>query len=148
MKLVGGTFLRGFACGRGNVLPYPERGFSTSQLLLKRRPKSKRIRRRFIRTSASLALLGVAGWTASDTSDSFLHLAYAVQRCGTIADAVIRDVIDYKQTLGADYTTEEERIEAQSRCHKRSAERILEALQHNGGAYLTMSCSRILKLCQ
>lgn len=142
MKLMGGDFLQSFACGRRNVLRYSERRFSASQLLLKR-PKSKRtiarVRRRFIRTGASLALLGVVGWTASETSDSLRHLAYAMRRCSTIADAVIRDVIDYKQTLGASYTTEEERLEAQSRCHKRSAERILEALQNNGGMYLTRS---------
>ncbi|KAF8319580.1 ABC1 family-domain-containing protein [Cantharellus anzutake] len=92
-----------------------------------------RLHRGLTRTSVTLAFLGLGGWTAFETSDSFQHFVHAVRRCSIIGEAVICDVIDYKHTLQADFATEEEKLNAQSRCHKRSAERILEALKINGG---------------
>lgn len=61
------------------------------------------------------------------------HLGLAFIRCERIARAVLRDIIDYKQTFAVEYASEEEKLEAYSRCHKRSAERILNVLQMNGG---------------
>ncbi|KAF8313100.1 ABC1-domain-containing protein [Clavulina sp. PMI_390] len=44
----------------------------------------------------------------------------------------------YKQTLGASYDSDDDKEAAYSRCHKRSAERLLEALQANGGIYIKL----------
>lgn len=41
--------------------------------------------------------------------------------------------IDYKRTFAQTYEDEKEQLEAYSRCHKRSAERVLKALLANGG---------------
>lgn len=41
--------------------------------------------------------------------------------------------IDYKRTFAATYASDEERLEAYSQCHLRSANRVLRALLANGG---------------
>ena len=41
--------------------------------------------------------------------------------------------IDYKSTFAKTYADEKEQLEAYSKCHKRSAERVLKALLANGG---------------
>lgn len=41
--------------------------------------------------------------------------------------------IDYKRTFAKTYADEKEQLEAYSKCHKRSAERVLKALLANGG---------------
>jgi hypothetical protein len=47
--------------------------------------------------------------------------------------AAVKDAADYKWTFSRTYASPEERMEAHSRCHRRSAERVLHALLANGG---------------
>ena len=49
--------------------------------------------------------------------------------------AAILGAIDYKRTFARTYASDEERLEAYSQCHLRSANRVLRALLANGGAY-------------
>lgn len=51
---------------------------------------------------------------------------------------MVYDVILYQRTFAAEYASEDEKRAAYSRCHKRSAERVLEALQANGGIYIKL----------
>ena len=45
------------------------------------------------------------------------------------------DAVDYKNTLSGEYDSEAARIEALSKCHSRSAQRVFEALLANGGSF-------------
>ncbi len=51
----------------------------------------------------------------------------------THAEAAILGAIDYKLTFAKTYNSEEERHDAYSECHSRSAKRVLKALLANGG---------------
>ena len=51
---------------------------------------------------------------------------------GTI-EAAVFGAIDYKRTFARTYASDEERVEAYSQCHLRSAKRVLRALLANGG---------------
>ena len=56
--------------------------------------------------------------------------------CGVhacIVAAAFLGAIDYKRTFARTYTSEDERLEAYSQCHLRSARRVLRALLANGG---------------
>lgn len=48
-------------------------------------------------------------------------------------EAAIFGAIDYKRTFARTYASDEERFEAYSQCHLRSAKRVLRALLANGG---------------
>jgi aarF domain-containing kinase len=54
-------------------------------------------------------------------------------------EAAVFGVIDYKRTFAKTYASDEERLEAYSQCHLRSANRVLRALLANGGAYAPTS---------
>lgn len=91
------------------------------------------------KTGATVVLLGAVGATtiASASDDiSIKHLALAFLRCERIARAVVYDAILYKRTFSKTYASDEEMQAAYSRCHRRSAERILEVLKANGGVFL------------
>ena len=51
------------------------------------------------------------------------------------SEAAILGAIDYKLTFAKSYNSEEEKAEAYSECHTRSARRVLKALLANGGEY-------------
>ena len=51
-----------------------------------------------------------------------------------ITGAAIVGAADYKLSFAKSYVSEEARFEAHSKCHKRTAERLLKALLANGGA--------------
>jgi aarF domain-containing kinase len=48
--------------------------------------------------------------------------------------AAVLGAIDYKKTFARTYESDDERMEAYSQCHTRSAKRVLKALLANGGA--------------
>jgi len=50
-----------------------------------------------------------------------------------ITEAAVFGAIDYKRTFARTYASDEERVEAYSQCHLRSAKRVLRALLANGG---------------
>ncbi len=51
-------------------------------------------------------------------------------------EAAILGAIDYKRTFARTYESEEEKLDAYSQCHLRSANRVLRALLANGGAHI------------
>jgi aarF domain-containing kinase len=55
-----------------------------------------------------------------------------------IIAAAILGAIDYKRTFAGTYASDEERLEAYSQCHLRSANRVLRALLANGGKPTTI----------
>ncbi|KZO98931.1 ABC1-domain-containing protein [Calocera viscosa TUFC12733] len=83
-------------------------------------------------------VLTLTGVTLYYTYEPFRHTALAMKRCSVFGIAVVASVIDYKWTLNSAYYTPEEMFDAYSRCHKRSALRVLEALQRNGGIYIKL----------
>ncbi|SNX86456.1 uncharacterized protein MEPE_05165 [Melanopsichium pennsylvanicum] len=62
----------------------------------------------------------------------------ALTRSTTIAKAVALCVWDYRCTLSKKYASPEESSEELRQCHLRSAHRILDALQTNGGLYVKL----------
>ena len=52
-----------------------------------------------------------------------------------LVEAAVFGAIDYKRTFAKEYASDEERLEAYSQCHLRSANRVLRALLANGGSY-------------
>lgn len=73
---------------------------------------------------------------AQSSSTNFGLLA--LSRSSTIAKAVALCAWDYRKTLGAKYSTSQEEAEQLRQCHLRSANRILVALQTNGGLYVKL----------
>lgn len=49
--------------------------------------------------------------------------------------AAAKDAADYKWTFSRTYASEEDRQNAYSSCHERSAKRVLHALLANGGVF-------------
>ncbi|EPQ57523.1 ABC1-domain-containing protein [Gloeophyllum trabeum ATCC 11539] len=86
---------------------------------------------------AALGLGGV-GAVAYQTNKPFRHSVLAVVRCSRVAYAAIRGIIDYKWTFASNYTSEEAKRDAYSKCHRRSAHRVLRALLANGGIFIKL----------
>ncbi|KAI0737629.1 ABC1-domain-containing protein [Daedaleopsis nitida] len=86
----------------------------------------------------TILVLGGAGVLAYHYNQPFRHTALAVVRCSRIAEAAVLGAIDYKLTFAKTYESEEERSEAYSECHTRSAQRVLTALLANGGIFIKL----------
>jgi aarF domain-containing kinase len=112
-----------------------------------RRPvltKNQRRIRRLRNLLVLLAFLSVLYYTYSP----FRHTVIASIRCARLMKAVALDVLDYKQTFSkeeamgelATLTDEQREIRSQGRrdCHRRSAQRMLEALKKNSGIYVKL----------
>jgi hypothetical protein len=89
----------------------------------------------YIYPAALLVLCGTS-IVAYQTYKPFRHSFLAVVRCSRVAEAAILGAIDYKRALAKSYSSDEEEREAFSRCHTRSAHRVLKALLANGGTLL------------
>jgi hypothetical protein len=62
--------------------------------------------------------------------------------------AAVLGAIDYKRTFANVYESEDERLEAVSHCHTRSAKRVLRALLANGGmSFRPYSYIGLLDIC-
>lgn len=83
-------------------------------------------------------ILGTACFATYQTSQSFRHTVLAVVRCSRVAGAAILSAIDYKLVMVKSYRSVDEEGEAYSRCHTRSAQRVLKALLANGGVFIKM----------
>ncbi|PFH51495.1 hypothetical protein AMATHDRAFT_142374 [Amanita thiersii Skay4041] len=94
--------------------------------------------RKWLLFTTSAILLTAAGATAFETCQPFRYTVYAVVRCSRVAGAAILGVIDYKWTFARTYQSEQESQAAYSRCHTRSAQRVLRALLANGGVFIKM----------
>ncbi|OCF33849.1 Atypical/ABC1/ABC1-B protein kinase [Kwoniella heveanensis BCC8398] len=118
----------------------------TARIQPRRRTKSERRLRRLRNTLVLLAALSLLYYTYSP----FRHTVVAGVRCARLMRAVIMDVWDYKSTFAAEaklgdgqgggLTDDEKQIRRQARkdCHKRSAQRMLEALKKNSGIYVKL----------
>jgi aarF domain-containing kinase len=122
---------------------------------------SKKCQRCLLYPVAAL-LLGGVGYVAYEKRQPFRHAVLAVVRCSRVArtsavpsppdsadgnvddvllwadvivcaEAAIAGAIDYKRTFAHTHASEEEKLEAYSQCHTRSAKRVLKALLANGG---------------
>lgn len=130
------------------------------QLRIARGPKSSKGRPlqniSWIVYPGGLLFLGGVSWTAYENSQPFRHSVLATVRCSRVAGklprcvgydmgtdltdhrilhtgAAILGAIDYKKTFARSYGSEEEKLQAYSECHTRSARRVLRALLANGG---------------
>lgn len=56
-------------------------------------------------------------------------------------------MIDYKWMFARTFQDDAQRSKAYSACHKRSAERVLHALQLNGGIYIKLVCALAMNQC-
>ncbi|KIJ61310.1 hypothetical protein HYDPIDRAFT_137889 [Hydnomerulius pinastri MD-312] len=111
----------------------PTRSFSTPPP----RPNSRRAKSWLLLPTTTL-LLGGAGYIAYEHYQPFRHAVLAVARCSRVAEAALLGAIDYKRTFAREYASEEERMEAYSGCHSRSARRVLKALLANGGVFIKL----------
>ncbi|KAH9176783.1 ABC1-domain-containing protein [Lactarius sanguifluus] len=78
------------------------------------------------------------GFIAYEYHQPFRHTALAVIRCSRVAGAAVLGAIDYKRTFARTYASDEEMLEAYSKCHLRSANRVLRALLANGGVFIKL----------
>jgi len=78
------------------------------------------------------------GFIAYENYQPFRHTVLAVVRCSRVAEAAVLGAIDYKRTFAKAYASDEERLEAYSQCHLRSANRVLRALLANGGVFIKL----------
>ncbi|TFK85017.1 ABC1-domain-containing protein [Polyporus arcularius HHB13444] len=86
----------------------------------------------------TVLVVGGVGVLAYNYYQPFRHTALAVVRCSRVAEAAILGAIDYKLTFAKTYNSEEERHDAYSDCHTRSAKRVLKALLANGGIFIKL----------
>ncbi|KAG8891763.1 hypothetical protein FRB99_003381, partial [Tulasnella sp. 403] len=93
---------------------------------------------KWTRRAAAVTVISGASVVLYHTYEPFRHTTLAVDRVSRVVWAVALDAIDYKKTMRAEHASSDEMLEAYSRCHKRSAERLLRALQANGGIYIKL----------
>ncbi|CAE6472881.1 unnamed protein product [Rhizoctonia solani] len=100
--------------------------------------RNRPIVRRSIYTVGSVFFLASSGYILYKAHEPTRHFCLAVVRCSRVAKAVIESMIDYKILLSRSIPDDIKRTQAYSSCHKRSAERVLHALQLNGGIYIKL----------
>lgn len=95
-------------------------------------------------TSSSLAHIETLysdlkrGISESQPAQTAQFMLLSLKRSTTIIKAVTLCVWDYRRTLNAKYTSKEAEEESLRKCHLRSAQRLLVALQTNGGLYIKL----------
>lgn len=105
------------------------------------RPRARQKRRvpsPWVSAPAALALTVAAGWLAFEYVQPVRHTVLASVRCARCAKAVIASAVDYKLTYAREYEYEDARVNAESECHSRSAQRVLRALIANGGVFIKL----------
>jgi len=122
---------------------------SDLRLLLSRNLPLSRIRSRFHRPSRRTSilttiLLSIAGlYALYEFSTPAQHAVLAVERCATIAYAVLRAVIDYKILFRKTWEDTEEGMKQRhldyESTHWKAATRLMEALRSLGGIYIKVS---------
>lgn len=74
----------------------------------------------------------------SSASKTAQFMVIALSRSTTIVKAAVLCILDYRRVLNTRYNSPEEESEALRQCHLRSAQRVLTALQENGGVYIKL----------
>ncbi|CCO26215.1 ABC1 family protein YLR253W [Rhizoctonia solani AG-1 IB] len=100
--------------------------------------RNRPVVRRSVYTLGSVFFLASSGYIIYKAHEPSRHFCLAVVRCSRVAKAVIEGVVDYKILLSRSIPDDAKRTQAYSSCHKRSAERVLHALQLNGGIYIKL----------
>lgn len=98
---------------------------------------------RWTRRAVALGLLSSGTAVAYNTSDPVRYSMLATVRITRVVWAVGLDVLDYKQTLNKSYDSQDAQYAAYCACHKRSAVRLLHALQANGGIFIKTVSNRL-----
>ncbi|KAG8963093.1 hypothetical protein FRC03_003458 [Tulasnella sp. 419] len=93
---------------------------------------------KWTRRVAYAAALSATAVVTYNTYEPFRHTVLAADRIGRVVWAVSLGVVDYKRTFSKIYEDDEAMLNAYSACHKRSAERLLIALQTNGGIFIKL----------
>ncbi|EIN11810.1 ABC1-domain-containing protein [Punctularia strigosozonata HHB-11173 SS5] len=99
---------------------------------------SQRRRKSWAKYSGAALAVSVAGWIAYENTKPFRYAVLAGVRCSRVAAAAIAGVVDYKVTFAKTYASEDQKQDAYSACHKRSAQRVLRALLANGGIFIKL----------
>ena len=139
-KAMNGVSLLAIAEGKR---PYSsqKRYVTTTPIVKPRRKALKRLRNLLVLLTLLILLY--------NTYSPFRHSLLAAVRCARLMRAVMLDVWDYQRLfakeeardkLGRELTDEEREARRQARkiCHRRSAERLLEALKKNSGIYVKL----------
>lgn len=119
---------------RNNIDIHKRLASSDTPQTLPKRPRGKS----WLRYPATLLALTGVGYYAYENHQPFRHAVLATLRCSQLARAAISGAIDYKRTFARTYSSEEDRLEAVSQCHVRSATKVLNALLANGGIYIKL----------
>ncbi|KAI5964304.1 uncharacterized protein KGF55_002246 [Candida pseudojiufengensis] len=82
--------------------------------------------------------IGLTGTIFFYTNDKFKHSILTIDRVGVVVLAMTRCFALYKETLGKEFSTPEERQQALSKTHKKAATITLKALEKNGGIYIKL----------
>ncbi|WFD19835.1 hypothetical protein MCAP1_002075 [Malassezia caprae] len=78
------------------------------------------------------------GISESQPAQTAQFMLLSLTRSTTIIKAVALCVWDYRRTLNAKYASKDDEEESLRKCHLRSAQRLLVALQTNGGLYIKL----------
>ncbi|KAG1742820.1 ABC1 family-domain-containing protein [Suillus lakei] len=113
---------------------YQRLASSDAPQALPKRPRGKS----WLWYPATLLALTGAGYYAYENHQPSRHAVLATLRCSQLARAAISGAIDYKRTFARTYASEEDRLDAVSQCHVRSATKVLNALLANGGIYIKL----------
>ncbi|CAE6536693.1 unnamed protein product [Rhizoctonia solani] len=100
--------------------------------------RNRPVVRRSIYTVGSVFFLASSGYILYKAHEPSRHFCLAVVRCSRVGKAVIESIVDYKILFARSIPDDAKRTQAYSSCHKRSAERVLNALQLNGGIYIKL----------
>ena len=79
-----------------------------------------------------------SGISESQPAQTAQFMLLSLRRSTTIIKAVALCVWDYRRTLNAKYASKDDEEESLRKCHLRSAQRLLVALQTNGGLYIKL----------
>ncbi|KAI6134473.1 ABC1-domain-containing protein [Pisolithus croceorrhizus] len=101
-------------------------------------PEQRHAVKRGLPLAATLLILGGTGYIAYEQHQPFRHLLLAIVRCSRVAVAAVLGTLDYKITFARSYNSGAEREQGYSRCHTRSAKRVLKALLANGGVFIKL----------
>ncbi|KAL5635976.1 hypothetical protein ACGC1H_004698 [Rhizoctonia solani] len=100
--------------------------------------RNRPVVRRSIYTVGSVFFLASSGYILYKAHEPTRHFCLAVVRCSRVGKAVIESIVDYKILFARSIPDDAKRTQAYASCHRRSAERVLHALQLNGGIYIKL----------
>lgn len=93
----------------------------------------------FFKVGAAIGLGGSLLYATNDTfHDTTRHFVITGERVGVVVIATMRCFRLYLKTLGKEYSTPQERLQALSKTHLKAAKITLKALEANGGIYIKL----------